>query len=482
MRERIIRLTIIGAMLFALLARFSIAQADNAPPSPSGGSISPGDETTRVQMQTERVVVDFRAPWSDGVKANVTAIYTMRNQGEQEEQLDVRFPLTNPYGVGDGDYERIQDLTVTVNGRRAGTEVETIQAGEAGNVDWAVFEVSFPAAEDVLIEVNYIQEPRDPEAVTAYPYIFVTGGGWYDVIARAELILRLPYTANTENVILDWSTPGGAFVENEVRWMWENMEPEDPVVDDWEVYLVQPQTWQALLTVQEDLVSGPYNAGLWLGLGDAYRLSLEASRGLRDDPAGIHLQALCEQAYLEAVALDPQSLPAQRSLVSWYWAQVSSDLPESAVDERLQPLLQALSAGMALDENDDVFLYVLSELETNYPDFVLLPPGVTPTAQPSPTPKNTPIPTYTPVVSATPTVSNTPVPSPTVTSTRLASPTPSPTIFHPVPSPTSTTLVGLEAPLIGGVVILALVASGLAIYLLGYWMGWRRRGSHLRSQ
>src|SRR5262245_22601535 len=100
----------------ACLLAFAImhaARADIAPPDqPPGSNIGPGGQT-QVRMQAERVVLDVRsrAPGSTGAQtqlagdlaeAQVSGDFGMRNLGAADEQMQVRFPLSDPSGRSSG--------------------------------------------------------------------------------------------------------------------------------------------------------------------------------------------------------------------------------------------------------------------------------------------------------------------------------------------------------------------------------------------
>src|SRR6185503_17787662 len=130
---------------------------------------------------------------------------------------------------GRGEYPEIGNLQITVNGRqvqhRRANYPDLGWSDEA--VPWAEFDVNFPAGQDVSIHVAYDLTGSGYYPYTAFYYILETGAGWKDTIGKADLILRLPYEASPQNVILNtqigWAetTSGGEFQGNEVRWHFE---------------------------------------------------------------------------------------------------------------------------------------------------------------------------------------------------------------------------------------------------------------------
>ena len=80
--------------IFCLLTPTGVVRADIAPPPPPEGSgITPGSIPTNVRMLAEKVVIDVAGisshPTGD---AAITADFQMRNLGEAEEKMNVRFP------------------------------------------------------------------------------------------------------------------------------------------------------------------------------------------------------------------------------------------------------------------------------------------------------------------------------------------------------------------------------------------------------
>ena len=85
---------------FLLLFSSTQASADISPPEPpSGTNPEPGSETTNVRMMSETVLVeiDANSPFNNGY-GKVTATFTMRNLGNADEKMDVRFPLDQTIG------------------------------------------------------------------------------------------------------------------------------------------------------------------------------------------------------------------------------------------------------------------------------------------------------------------------------------------------------------------------------------------------
>jgi hypothetical protein len=143
----------------------------------------------------------------------------------------------------------------------------------------------------------------------AFFYIFHTGAGWQGTIGTADLIVRLPYEANPYNVIFDdqigWSstTPGGVIEGREVRWHFEDMEPEQG--DDFQLSLVMPSAWQKVLVEQSNTRKDPNDGEAWGRLAKVYKEIQLYRRGFRTDAGGTELYRLSIEAYEKAVTLKP---------------------------------------------------------------------------------------------------------------------------------------------------------------------------------
>jgi len=113
------------------------ALADIAPPGrPPGADILPGDETTRVRMVAETVTLDILDdPAANTLgQAETHAVFTMRNIGTADEQMEVRFPLSYwDYSSGDkrDTYPEIGDFKAFENGKSV-----QFRRAEFSDADW----------------------------------------------------------------------------------------------------------------------------------------------------------------------------------------------------------------------------------------------------------------------------------------------------------------------------------------------------------
>ena len=118
-------------------------------------------------------------------QAKVKAGFTMRNLSSTGEKMQVRFPLMDPSGMGDGfgNYPEIQDIQVRVNEKLVPTERITTPTPNtwdqnAPPIAWAAFDVSFPPEKNVAIDVSYTLKPTGYFPVAEFRYILETGAGW----------------------------------------------------------------------------------------------------------------------------------------------------------------------------------------------------------------------------------------------------------------------------------------------------------------
>ena len=251
MKKRWMWLIGILLLVLALLLVVDLVWADVAPPEePFGGDVAPGD-TTMVQMVSEVVEItvsedefargdfDFYRPVAD-----VDASFVMQNQGDEDELLEVHFPL-NMYlfNYADWPVPEVSDFEVWVDGQQVGwTKVmlehpldETSDA-----IAWAVFEVAFPVGQVVNLEVKYVMPAVGYSPRATFNYIFQTGGGWFDVIGEADLIVNLPYAPSDLTIAYPELLPEGGVIEgNQMRWHFEDLEPT--AEDDFSITLMSPK-------------------------------------------------------------------------------------------------------------------------------------------------------------------------------------------------------------------------------------------------
>jgi tetratricopeptide (TPR) repeat protein len=414
------------------------ALADVGPPEPpSGSNLDPGQELTQVQMVAETVILDVQSIdavrsslfTGDTTQAKVTASFTMRNLGLTAETMQVRFPLGNPDGSGDkrGSFPELTDLTVVVDRMpvpttRITTPNPDLYNSQAPPVPWATFEVTFPPERDVLIDVQFTVKAEGYRPYASFTYILETGAGWKGPIGSADILVRLPYEAGPQPVILGefatgWSstTAGGQFVGREIRWHFENLEPARE--DNFQVSLVAPYAWQAVLDARQAVAAQPGDGNAWGALAQSYKeVALDHRGGVRQDSGGQELYDLSIQAYEQALALAPQTSKwhsgyAELLFGKFYWENYDW-VDHAATDYSLMVrIAQELRTALALDPSNEEAQQLLEEISMDVPEavsrsdsrYTFLILTATPISSPTPLPSETPI----PLPSATPNPSST---------------------------------------------------------------------------
>lgn len=393
------------------------ARADVAPPQPPPGfNLEPEKEFTYVQMVAEEVIIEVGGKEEItfeeihdydivtslvGYTADVTASFWMQNQGEENEDLAVRFPYKTNNGWG--DYIPVQNFRVKVNGSpvewREDTELDIPYS-----VYWAHFDVSFPVGEEVLIEVSYSTVSFTRTFITQeqFNYILHTGAGWYGPIGHGEIILRLPYTANRTNVILEESSPGAAILGREVRWEFEDLEP-DPE-DNWYAEIISPEQWQTILEAQQALEKNPSDLEALFSLSQAaYESTVywKVDSVTSESPYCWDLFLLGEEALARAVSLAPENVELRVAYaeylnahaMTWRYGRFEVEPPSA---ELIQKQLDALAEFDYQWENEwkreslEEVLPLLSKQEATSTPTAIEP---TPTATQPPPPTKVPSPT-----------------------------------------------------------------------------------------
>ena len=315
------------AFVLSIIILFTIPSAvlaDIAPPrNPPGSNLDPGSEVTQVRMLAETVLVEVQEDSTPGSlgSAHVTADFTMQNLGNESERLAVRFPIASSNGY-DGSYPEITNIAIQVNGSGIGfrrSDYPGEFGWDAGDIiPWAEFNVTFPVGKNVAIRVAYDLKgtgfPSQP--YTSFYYTLQTGAGWKDTIGSADIILRLPYPASTQNVLLGYAysppADGATFQGNEVRWHFENFEPgEGGQMQDLEFDLVAPAVWQTVVTELDNVARNPQDGEAWGRLAKAYKTAIitvklfRSGPFYRTDPGGEELYQLSVAAYEKCLDLLP---------------------------------------------------------------------------------------------------------------------------------------------------------------------------------
>jgi hypothetical protein len=322
-------------------------------------------------MLAETVLIEVLAdaPADSLGRAQVSADFTMRNLGSQDERMAARFPIA--FSDGDFNYPEIENIEIRVNG--AQVAYRRIDGPELyyGRVEvpWAEFDVTFPAGQDVLIQVSYDLEGTGEVPFIAFYYLLQTGAGWKGSIGSGEIIVRLPYEANPQNVILGesigWSqtTAGAVFSGKEIRWRFTDLEPSRQ--DNIEVSLVMPRVWKQVLAERERIAADPEDGEAWGRLGKAYKEIWLYRRGFRQDTGGIELYQLSVEAYEQAITLLPKDALWHAGFADLlsnhaYWAGFERDDAVRALGE--------IRLALELAPHDPKVLEIAETISSYFPD------------------------------------------------------------------------------------------------------------------
>jgi hypothetical protein len=481
-------LTILLLLVFLLPTH---ARADVAPPDqPPGTNPVPDKPGTQVSMLAETVTMSVLKQSADPNvgQSKVDAVFTLRNQGNATESMQVRFPLSfwNGFDDGRGKFPEITDLAVKVNGGKVNTERVTTpnDSGVTTNpIPWAAFNVSFPAGQDVKIEVIYTGGGATEYPYVSFRYILETGAGWYGSIGSVDFIVKLPYDANNLNVIFEGADTGfaattsGAVVSGrQLSWHFDNLEPTTE--NNFNVTLVLPLAWNKVLIEQENLKANPNDGEAWGRLGKAYKEVIQTRHALREDAGGEQAYQLSVEAYQKAVTLLPKDSLWHTGFAELlydhaYFTQYTS----SGMDyTELAKAVSELKTAVEIDPKNQMAFDLLNQISGAFPEAVQLgangytylvltaTPVVTLPYQPSQTlapATQPPQATSTLVPSAIP--PDTAVP---VVNTATSQPTPQAAASTSTPAPAKPT-AGVKLPCVGSLVLIPFV--GLL------FMGWKSK-------
>jgi hypothetical protein len=328
-------------------------------------------------MAAETVLIEVQADaTSDSLgRARVTADFIMHNTGASDESMSVRFPLAS--NDGRGQYPELQNLAVSVNGQRVSHRRASYPDYRYGleEAAWAEFDIIFPAGADLPIQVAYDLNGSGYMPYTAFYYVLETGAGWKDTIGEADIILRLPYPASTQNVVMGfqigWAeTPAGGTIDgNEVRWHFEDFEPgAGEPVQNMEFALVAPSVWGSIVMERDNVIRSPGDGEAWGRLGKLYKSIFFLSKGYREDPGGEELYRLSVESYEKCLALKPEDaqwhagfadLLANRS----YW-----DAWTTGVTPDTYRALEEIRAALQLAPGDPVVQEIAQNISYLIPD------------------------------------------------------------------------------------------------------------------
>jgi hypothetical protein len=472
------KIILLFAFSLSLFTPFQSAHADIAPPpAPQLGGLEPlGYQETNVQMVYERVEMEVQSfQYVDSFyfasRVNVVAYFTMHNNGNVSESMQVVFPLESfsncREGYGGGNsythyFVQEDSFSAIIDGSEAPIKKVVTDHpykidGVCDQMTWAGFDVVFPVDEDVMIKVQYVMETMgSADSMQNIEYILETGAGWAGPIKRGYVIVKFPYIATTENV-LSASTPGYQFLYNEIFWSFENLEPT--FENNIQISIVSPDTWQEILFLRRELKNNPASPEKWLELAQIYKgISTWHGPNLRDRYYYQKVPITYEQGI--------ESNPNNASLYSSYADFLFEDCcyyVDSMNPETYTHILNLTNKALALDPKDPIAPHLLVIIQSENPNLTFTPPPTIPPTATSlftATPSITPIPTETPFVVTvihTKTVKvPTSTPKPEVpTATSLSTEVP---VQEEAPKKTSAT------PMIFGALILFFAGIGVGVF------------------
>jgi hypothetical protein len=286
-------------------------------------------------MLSERVTIEVSPQPAAGEPSQiaVSASFSMRNQGNSEERLQVIFPITrlNAWTTEEALYHvDMSSFSIRVGGQPVAVEEITtppelqgydIDHGFVPDVRWAAFEVTFPARQDVRIQIDYHMlnayglDGSPVSGFTGVAYILETGAGWYGKIGSADIRVRLPYPVSSEAI--QTANPGYIIEGDELRWALKDFEPSRK--DNLELHVINSAAWQRILKLRARVEQQPADAQAWAALADDYAgLGLPRAAGTitRVDPLFFELAL---QARERVIDLRPGWGEAHFKLAELLW-------------------------------------------------------------------------------------------------------------------------------------------------------------------
>jgi len=401
-------------------------------------------------MMSETVFIDVQAspPRPEPIKPiKVRASFTMRNQGQTEEQMQVIFPLSR-LGYDNNQEQSLYLVSMSsfvakVNGKSVPiSEITTpaefpeditkMESGFTMEVLWAAFPVTFPVKQDVLLQVEYEMPNSYPliegADFTGIEYILETGAGWYGNILSADITVRLPY--QIEEIALHYVQSGYVISGNELHWSLRDFEPTRK--DNLYLRVVMEERWRTITDLRSKVKRNPDDVDSWVELAGRYEsLSIIYKMGQKDYgfPYCLNHRTsdLAVEARQKVVELRSEWGDAHFRLaeILWYtnpkvekiWCESGYTLGsiqtnDPSIQKVLQELELAWSYGLSENMNWDKE-YLVEMINRTVPGLNLVSPGsptltpISPTQTSAPTATNTSLPTASPTI--VPTVSPTPI-------------------------------------------------------------------------
>ena len=411
------------SILLLTLSYVPSVKADSAPPwTAQGAAIEPGEESSRVQMVSEEVLLTVEALVPEGepgivgdvMMGHVEATFTMRNQGENSESMDVWFPLQS--GDGYDTTARVENFRVWVDG----LSVEIDEApgrdllGFRDTVPWVKWPVTFSPGQDVLLRVTYDIHPIGYLPWGTFHYILETGAGWYGPIGEGTITFHLPYQINNLNTMLgntgsekftgdlpnlgDSPNPTPFTVsENEIVWHFSDLEPT--AEDNVRLTVLAPSMWEATEAAQQEVAVSPDSLKAQLQLAYTLETCLQHKHWILDNSSNTALCEKIDAAYQRALEIAPDDVGTLIAYLEWL-ATPRDALAGSTgypFPEELAPVLARALEVAPDDSRVRKTQKWIAQFEISPTPTATLSPTVTPSPTPTPRPSPTAAPTATPV-------------------------------------------------------------------------------------
>lgn len=211
---------------------------------------------TKVSMEAEKVVITYKpdktkAGYQELATADVVAIFTMKNNSNQDESIKIYFPVDNSFFLK-GEmplHDSIYNFKV---------DGQTLSKQSLSDVDYKgkplqsfVWDETFPANQEKTISIKYTTNIADLSygiysRVDSVTYVIGTGSTWYGSIGKGEITFVLPITLHDysfpEDIYVGGLVLGGAGTlkptvkDNTVTYNFENYEPASDEIIDLQTY------------------------------------------------------------------------------------------------------------------------------------------------------------------------------------------------------------------------------------------------------
>ena len=380
-------LMILGVCIFLT---YTPVSADMAPPAQPPGSLPEPASATKVQMVSE--IVDIRVQntgplyYSDSkrmaVNASVQAKFFMKNQGQSDEKMNARFPLSNYRRWGDGysGNPEIQNLKIRVDEKEVqwtASEEPQSAGKETPFVRWANFSITFPAGKTVEVEMSYKMQSTGWLPVAEFGYILETGAGWYGPISKGVINLILPYDpAPGKNVNLRESSPGSKIDGgNTLSWTFSDLEPTPQ--DNWHAEVIAPETWWSIQSLREKSSEEAGNETYLTQLIEKYSTIIYGKGLWVINPGYIEMAMECRTAYEKLIEIKTDDARAAAEYAGLLYAIYQNDDSSIAEKPSIEDIYTALNQAYMLDPENMEVSQLYEELKKA--DAQLPPLGMKPT-------------------------------------------------------------------------------------------------------